>query len=98
MMSEYSNHGNRYLVTFIDKKSRLLRVYFVKRKSDVTEKTKHFIQWVRTQRGEYPKNFFSDGGGEYVTLDLRKHCEELGINLTHSASYSPQMNGIAERS
>ena len=97
MMNEYSIHGNRYILTFIDRKSRLLRVYFIKRKSDVTEKTKHFIQWVRTQRGEYPKNVFSDGGGEYVTIDLRNYCEELGINLTHSEAYTPQMNGIAER-
>jgi hypothetical protein len=97
MMSEYSNKGNRYLLTFIDRKSRLLRVYFIKRKSDVTEKTKHYIEWVNTQRGEYPKNVFSDGGGEYVTIDLRKYCDAQGINLTHSEAYTPQMNGIAER-
>ena len=97
MMNEYSRNGNRYIVTFIDRKSRLLRVYFVKRKSDVTEKTKHFIQWVHTQRGAYPKNLFSDGGGEYVTLDLKRYCDELGINLNHSEAYTPQMNGIAER-
>ena len=97
MMNEYSNKGNRYILTFIDKNSRHLRVYFIKRKSDVTEKTKHFIQWVHTQRGIFPKNILSDGGGEYVTIDLRKHCDSLGINLTHSEAYSPQMNGIAER-
>ena len=58
MMNEYSIHGNRYIVTFIDRKSRLLRVYFVKRKSDVTEKTKHFIQWVYAPRGvSFPKIF-----------------------------------------
>ena len=69
----------------------------MKRKSDVNEKMKHFIQWVHTQRGIFPKNILSDGGEEYITLDLRKHCEALGINLMHTEAYSPQMNGIAER-
>ena len=85
------------IVTFIDRKTRLLRVYFVKRKSDVTEKTKHFIQWIKTQTEHFPKYVFADGGGEYISLDLRKHCDELGINLTHSEAYTPEMNGIAER-
>ena len=68
MMSEYSNNGSRYVVTFVDRKSRLVRVYFVKKKSEVLERAKHFIRWVRTQRGEYPKRLQSDGGGEYVIV------------------------------
>ena len=60
-------------------------------------KTQHFVNWVHTQRGAYPKNIFSDGGGEYITLNLRAFCDRLGINLTHTAPYSPQMNAIAER-
>ena len=60
-------------------------------------KTQHFVNWVHTQRGAYPKNIFSDGGGEYITLNLRAFCDQLGINLKHTAPYSPQMNAIAER-
>ena len=93
----YSHNGNRYMLTFVDRKSRFLRVYFIKKKSEVEAKTQHFVNWVHKQRGAYPKNIFSDGGGEYITLNLRAFCDQLGINLKHTAPYSPQMNAIAER-
>ena len=43
-MKTHSNKGNKYIVTFVDRKSRYLRVYFVKRKSDVVAKAKHFLE------------------------------------------------------
>jgi hypothetical protein len=97
MMRDYSNTGSRYVVTFVDRKSRMVRVYFVKKKSDVVNKAKHFISWVRNQRGNYPKNLNTDGGGEYVNRELKSFCEELGINLIQTEAYSPEQNGIAER-
>ena len=96
-MREYSNTGSKYVVTFVDRKSRLVRVYFVRRKSEVTSKMKHFVSWVKNQRGEYPKNFHTDGGGEYVNLDMKNFCEECGINVEITEAYSPEQNGIAER-
>ena len=96
-MRSYSNSGSKYVITFVDRKSRLVRVEFLKKKSEVTQKTKNFINWVKNQRDKYPKNFTSDGGGEYVTKDLKEFCEELGINMEITEAYSPNMNGIAER-
>ena len=96
-MREYSNTGSKYVVTFVDRKSRLVRVYFVRRKSEVTSKMKHFVNWVKNQRGNYPKNFHTDGGGEYVNLDMKSFCEECGINMEITEAYSPEQNGIAER-
>ena len=97
MMSVYSNTGSRYVVTFVDRKSRLVRVYFVKKKSEVVDKAKHFIKWVHTQRGVYPKNLETDGGGEYITRSLQEFLEELGINFEKTEAYTPSQNGIAER-
>ena len=57
MMKNYSLKGNRYILTFVDRKSRLLRVYFLKRNSEVAGRTKQFVEWVRTQREKYPKMF-----------------------------------------
>ena len=96
-MSRYSNNGSKYVITFVDRKSRYVRVDFIKRKSEATQRTKNFINWVRTQRGEYPKNFNVDGGGEYKTIELITFCERLGINLNQTEAYSPNQNGIAER-
>jgi transposase InsO family protein len=97
VMKNYSITGNRYILTFVDRKSRLLRVYFLKRKSEVAEKTKMFVNWVHTQREKYPKNIHTDGGGEYINKELISFCEDLGINYKHTEAYSPQQNGIAER-
>ena len=87
-MEKFSNKGSRYVVTFVDRKSRLVRVYYLKKKSEVTTKAKHFIAWVRNQRGEYPKNVNCDGGGEYINKELASFCEELGIDMEQYAAYS----------
>ena len=97
IMSNYSLNGNRYILTFVDRKSRLLRVYFLKKKSEVASKTKHFVEWVKTQREQYPKNIHTDGGGEYVNRDLNEFLEAHGINFEYTEANSPQQNGIAER-
>jgi hypothetical protein len=97
MMRGYSNSGSRYVATFVDRKSRLVRVYYLKRKSELTATAKNFIEWVKTQRGSPPKNLHADGGGEYTSRELGQFCEELGINLEHTAADSPEQNGIAER-
>ena len=92
MIREYSNTGSRYVLTFVDRKSRLVRVYYLRKKSEVPEKAKHFISWVRTQRGSYPKRLQSDGGGEYTSHELRKFCDNLGIDLEYTEAYSPEQN------
>ena len=96
-MRNYSNSGCKYVVTFVDRKSRLVRVEYIRKKSEVTQSTKNFIAWVKNQRGNYPKNFNSDGGGEYVNKNLQQFCEQLGINMESTEAHSPNMNGIAER-
>ena len=97
MMREHSNGGNRYVLTFVDRKSRLVRVYYLRKKSEVAEKAKQFVSWVRNQRGSYPKKMQSDGGGEYMSQDLTRFCENLGIDWEYTEAYSPEQNGIAER-
>ena len=96
-MRTYSNKGSRYVVTFVDRKSRLVRVAFVKRKSDVAQEVKNFIKWVGNQRRQYPRKFQSDNGTEYINKDLQNFCKELGIEYETSQPYSPEQNGIAER-
>ena len=97
MMGKRSNRGYKYVMTFVDKKSRLVRVNYLKKKSEVVRKAKNFISWVKNQRGHYPKNLHTDGGGEYINRELQKFCVKLGINLEQTEAYSPEQNGIAER-
>jgi hypothetical protein len=97
MMPEYSRSGYRYIVTFVDKGSRFVKVYFLKKKSEVGGKTKDFLAWVHTQRGKYPRKMGSDGGGEYIAGELKEMCEKLGIEWEYTEADSPWQNGIAER-
>lgn len=38
-----------------------------------------------------------DGGCEYNSSELRRFCEENGVEHEVTASYTPQHNGISER-
>ena len=39
-----------------------------------------------------------DGGGECVSFVLKKFCEEKGVVMEFTSSYTPEQNFIAERS
>ena len=39
----------------------------------------------------------TDGGGEYVSNDFGKFCDQEGIIREVVPTYTPQQNGVAER-
>ena len=86
--------GSRYIISFIDDKSRFARVYFMKRKSKTLEKFKLYV-------AEFgmPKALRSDNAKEYFTADMTKFLVEKGIGLQQKSTspYSPHQNGAAER-
>lgn len=96
-MTVVSRSGYRYILTFVDRKSRFLKVYLLRKKSDVSDKTKEFLSWVKTQKGKNPKKISSDYGGEYTCYDLQNFCRNLGIDWDFTEADTPQQNGIAER-
>lgn len=96
-MTCISRSGFRYILTFVDRKSRFLKIYLLRRKSEVQEKTRDFISWVQTQKEKNPKKISSDYGGEYTCHDLQKFCEGLGVEWEYTEADTPQQNGIAER-
>jgi hypothetical protein len=42
------------------------------------------------------KNFYSDNGGEYISDQFKKYCEETGIVRATTIPYTPEQNGMAE--
>ncbi|CAL8116956.1 unnamed protein product [Prunus armeniaca] len=52
---------------------------------------------VELQCGYHVKKLRTDRGGEYMSTDLVKFCEDLGIERQLTIAYSPQHNGVAER-
>ncbi|TQD85937.1 hypothetical protein C1H46_028483 [Malus baccata] len=89
--------GSRYFLTFIDDKSRMCWVYFLKCKSEVFRIFKMFKAMTELQTGYKLKKIRSDRGGEYTSLEFEKFCEDVGIEKQLTVAYSPQQNGIAER-
>lgn len=87
----------RYILTFLDDHSRKVFVYFLKRKSEVSEHTKNFIKLVETQTGDKVKVLRSDNGTEYVNRDLEGFLKGKGIVHQVTVPYSPQQNACAER-
>ena len=44
-----------------------------------------------------PKKFLADNGGELANAEYRDMCENLSIEFTNTAAYSPWQNGLCER-
>ena len=88
---------SKYVLTYIDDFSRYCWVYFLKLKFEVFDIFKVFKVLVENQSERKLKIFISNNGGEYVMSELIKYCEDAGIQMQHSISYTPQQNGVAER-
>lgn len=89
--------GRRYIMTLIDDYSRYTYIFLSRRKSQVTEVIKNFIQFCITQFKTKPKAFRSDLGREYVNQELNEHLKHHGIKFQHTTLYTPEQNGVAER-
>jgi len=78
-------------------------VYFCKQKSQVKDRFREYLEWVK-RRGYVVKRLQSDGGGEYaanenarVLSDFQKICVEQRIDHFLTAPHTPAQNGVAER-
>nr|KYP68042.1 Retrovirus-related Pol polyprotein from transposon TNT 1-94 [Cajanus cajan] len=89
--------GNRYFVSFIDDFSRKLWIYLIKRKSEVLEVFEKFKVLVERNSGQLIKVLRTDGGGEYMSREFQKFCDQEGIEHEVIPPYTPQHNGTAER-
>lgn len=89
--------GSRYFVTFIDDKSKWCEVYFMKKKSEVPEKSKEYKAMVEKGTGRKIKKVRSDNGLEYVSHYLDDFLKKEGIKHELTVAYTPQQNGVAER-
>lgn len=89
--------GSRYFVTFTDDYSRATMVYCIERKSQVFSMFKQFVAMSEALHGCKVAKLRSDNGGEYISDEFKRFCNEKGIQLDYTVPYNPQMNSIAER-
>ncbi|GFS58009.1 retrovirus-related Pol polyprotein from transposon TNT 1-94 [Trichonephila clavipes] len=96
-MPTESQGGNKYFLSIIDDYSRKVTVFPSRNKSVV------FHTFIRFQKRA--KRFLSkkviavrtDGGLEFCNKDMDNFLTELGIKHEVTNSYTPEMNGVAER-
>ncbi len=102
--------GFRYLIVFVDEKSRRGHVYFMKNKSDAFRIFKQFKARAENERKEIVKRFSfsrsarrslmriqSENGGEYISNEFENYLKDNGIQHYTSNADEPRQNGIAER-
>jgi hypothetical protein len=69
----------------------------LKAKGEVFDKFKEYKAFVENQTGMKIKTFLSDNGGEFVSKKFDNFLHECGIQRQTSAPYTPQQNGVVER-
>ena len=67
----------------------------MKHKDEAQPLIRHLFSYVSTQFESHIKNFRSDNGGEF--LSLQSFFKDNGVLFQHSCVYTPQQNGVVER-
>ncbi|CAL2240562.1 unnamed protein product [Prunus armeniaca] len=96
-MKTESLSGNKYFLLFTDDCTRMSWVYFIRNKSSALECFRKFKAMTKLQSGYKIKGLRSDRGGEFLSREFNKFCEESGIQRQLTVAYSPQQNGVVER-
>ncbi|GFX17176.1 retrovirus-related Pol polyprotein from transposon TNT 1-94 [Trichonephila clavipes] len=96
-MPTESQGGNKYFLSIIDAYSRKVTVFPIRNKSDVFHT---FIRFQKRAERFLSKKVIAvrtDGGLEFCNKDMDNFLTELGIKHEVTNSYTPEMNGVAER-
>lgn len=96
-MPSKSIGGSEYFLTFTDDYSRKTTVYCLKGKNEVASYTKRYIARVERETDQKLKRIRTDNGLEFCNKELITLFNELGIKHERTNTYTPQMNGVAER-
>ena len=89
---------NRYAVNFVDQHTGAVFVYLLKSKTGVPSAFETFYEDVVLKHGFKIRQLRSDNGSEFKNKKLRRILAHLKIRYRYSPPYSPEYNGIAERS
>jgi transposase InsO family protein len=88
--------GSLYYILFKDEATGFRAVYFINQKSEALQKFKRFISEVAQTKWKIQK-LRTDNGREYVNQEFKEYLTQKEIEHEPTPSYSPALNGIAER-
>ncbi|KRZ24439.1 Retrovirus-related Pol polyprotein from transposon TNT 1-94 [Trichinella pseudospiralis] len=96
LMHVTSLGGSKYFLVFKDDFSRYRRVFFLKRKNDVTQCLETFLNESRTA-GNTVECILRDGELEFNNADVKDILQRRGVAMRTAMPYTPEQNGVAER-
>ena len=89
--------GCNYLLVCVDGFTKFVTVIPLVDKSQTTEKLIQLIKFRENATRLKLIRLHTDGGGEFINSQLKKFLLDNGTELTTSAPYTPELNGVAER-
>ena len=93
-----SKDGYKGFVSVTDAFTRYRWIVLIESRAEVGEKLIKLFNKLQNRYKSKIKCLRSDQGSEFVNKRLRAYCEENGITVEYSAVYTPEENGISERS
>lgn len=90
-------NGCRYALTITDSHSRCRWVENLHEKREAGPSLRKFVTFIENQTDRKVKRLRMDQGRKFGVYDLEAWKAEKGIKIEFSVAYSPEMNGIAER-
>ena len=88
--------GEIYLLHMVDMATRFSNTGIIKSKDPKVVVEKILEIWIGSGLG-VPLKFFCDNGGEFAYSVFLDMCENLNIQVIHTAAESPFSNGLCER-
>ncbi|MBW0477778.1 hypothetical protein O181_017493 [Austropuccinia psidii MF-1] len=87
----------KYFLTMRDHKSTYVFSKSIVARSDVVPTLKQWLEFLKNNKGTYPKFIRTDNAKEYLSSSFTTFCEAKGIKMVPIVAYSPTENGEAER-
>ena len=96
-MQTNSFGGSRYFLVLVDDATRMTHVAFLRKKTEVLKEFKAYVAMMRQQGHGRIRALRTDNGTEYCNTAFLNYLASMGIKHQTSAPYTPEQNGLAER-
>uniref|UniRef100_T1IWL6 Endonuclease n=1 Tax=Strigamia maritima TaxID=126957 RepID=T1IWL6_STRMM len=87
----------RYLLCVVDDATRYTWIFPLRSKDQVFETYKKFHARIERSTGKKVNAIRTDRGEEFTSSEFEQFLTSLGVSMQRTNSYSPEMNGGAER-
>ena len=91
--------SNKYIITFLDSKTRYLEIELLETKDQALKAFKKYKtrNEISNNKTFYIKLLKANNKRKYINNNFTKYLESIEIVYTPSAPYTPEQNGRAER-